>query len=214
MVLFGIELGAPTHPASGPAAERPYVRRLHAERLLRIRLSADSDLQAISQVHRNAFGPVEGPEIVDLVRGLLRDETAVPYLSIVAESDGTLAGHILFTAARIDLPGESPVASILAPLGIVQGFQRQGVGDLLVNKGLGLLVDQRVDLVFVLGHPSYYPRFGFHPAGDVGFEAPYPIPERNAAAWMVKALRPGAADQFGGTVECASVLNRPEYWRE
>lgn len=181
---------------------------------MEIRPSAVSDLQAISQVHLDAFGPVEGPEIVDLVSGLLRDETAVPYLSIVAESGGRLTGHVLFTAARLDLPAEGPVARILAPLGILQEFQRQGIGGLLVNRGLGILVDQGVDLVFVLGHPTYYPRFGFQPAGLVGFEAPYPIPEKNAAAWMVKALRPGAADRFAGTVECASVLNRPELWRE
>jgi predicted N-acetyltransferase YhbS len=145
---------------------------------------------------------------------LLRDETAVPYLSIVAESGGGLTGHVLFTAARLDSPGESPVASILAPLGVLQAFQRQGVGSLLVNRGFELLVDQGVDLVFVLGHPTYYPRFGFEPAGLVGFEAPYPIPEKNAEAWMVKALRSGALERFAGTVECASVLNRPEHWRE
>lgn len=181
---------------------------------MEIRPSTDSDLQAISQVHLDAFGPVEGPEIVNLVSELLRDETAVPSVSIVAESGGRLTGHVLFTAARLDLPGASPVASTLAPLGVLQAFQRQGVGSLLVNRGLEILVDQGVDLVFVLGHPNYYPRFGFRPAGLVGFEAPYPIPEKNAAAWMVKALRLGAADRFEGTVECASALNRPEYWRE
>ncbi len=192
----------------------PDVRRFHAECALEIRRSADSDLQAVSLVDLDAFGPVEGPEIVDLVRELLRDESAVPYLSLVAESRGRLTGHVLFTAARFDLPCESPVASILAPLGVLQAFQRQGVGSLLVNRGLRILADQGVDLVFVLGHPTYYPRFGFQPAGLVGFEAPYPIPEKNAAAWMVKALSPGAADRFAGTVECASALNRAEHWRE
>lgn len=181
---------------------------------LEVRPSVDSDSSAISRVHLNAFGSAEGPEIVDLVSALLRDETAVPYLSIVAESGGRLAGHILFTAARLDSPGEAPHASILAPLGVLQRFQRQGVGSLLVNRGLELLVGQGVDLVFVLGHPAYYPRFGFEPAGRVGFAAPYPIPEENAEAWMVKALSPGAIERFAGTVECASVLNRPEHWTE
>ncbi len=181
---------------------------------MELRLSADSDLPAISRVHLDAFGPEEGPEIVDLVSALLSDETAVPYLSIVAESGGELTGHVLFTAARLDSRGKSPVASILAPLGVLQAFQLQGVGRLLVNRGLELLVDQGVDLVFVLGHPTYYPRFGFEPAGRFGFEAPYPIPEKNAEAWMVRALKPGALERPAGTVACAAVLNRPEHWRE
>jgi putative acetyltransferase len=102
----------------------------------------------------------------------------------------------------------------LAPLGVLQASQLQGVGSLLVNRGLELLIEQGVDLVFVLGHPAYYPRFGFEPAGRFGFEAPYPIPEKNAEAWMVKALKSGALELFAGTVACAAVLNRPEHWRE
>lgn len=184
------------------------------ESALRVRPSAERDLGAISRVHLDAFGPVEGPEIVALVGELLRDETAAPCLSIVAESDGTLVGHVLFTAVGIDSPSERPVASILAPLGVLREFQRQGVGSLLVGRGLGILADRGVDLVFVLGHPTYYPRFGFQPAGRAGFDAPYPIPEENAAAWMVKALRPGAVDRFAGTVQCAAALSRPEHWKE
>ncbi len=181
---------------------------------MELRLSADSDLPAISRIHLDAFGPAEGREIADLVGALLSDETAVPYLSIVAESGGELTGHVLFTAARLDSSSESPVASILAPLGVLQAFQLQGVGRLLVSRGLELLIDRGVDLVFVLGHPTYYQRFGFEPAGRFGFEAPYPIPEKNAEAWMVKALTSGALRRFTGTVECAAVLNRPEHWRE
>ncbi len=151
---------------------------------------------------------------MDLVGDLLRDRTAEPSLSIVADSGGRLTGHVLFTAARLDSPGGSPAASILAPLGVLQAFQRQGVGGLLVHRGLQLLVERGVDLVFVLGHPSYYPRFGFQPAGPLGLEAPYPIAEKDAAAWMVKALGPGAIDRFGGSVRCAAALDRPEHWIE
>jgi putative acetyltransferase len=68
--------------------------------------------------------------------------------------------------------------------------------------------------VFVLGHPEYYPRFGFRPAGALGMDAPYPIPERHADAWMVQALRPGLLGQVRGTVRCADTLNDPRHWRE
>ena len=181
---------------------------------MRTRPSTESDLDAIYTVHRDAFGPVEGPEIADLVAGLLGDETAMPYLSLVAESAHGLSGHILFTAARIDSRSHVPVASILAPLGVTRESQRQGIGGLLVREGLELMADCGVELVFVLGHPSYYPRFGFRPAGVRGFRAPYPIPDENADAWMVKELKPGVMERFAGTVECASVLMHPAYWIE
>ena len=181
---------------------------------MRIRASEPSDLRAISRVHRDAFGPEEGPEIVDLVSDLLEDETAHPCLSLVAETGEALVGHVLFTAARVDSGNEIPIASILAPLGILREFQRQGVGGLLVDAGLRILEDRHVDLVFVLGHPSYYPRFGFQPAGAMGFEAPYPIPAKDAGAWMVRVSNPGSVRRFAGTVACASALDRPELWIE
>ena len=181
---------------------------------MRTRHSTESDLDAIYAVHRDAFGPVEGPEIADLVASLLADETAMPYLSLVAESDQGLSGHILFTAANIGSRGHTPVASILAPLGVISESQGQGIGGLLAREGLGLLADRGVELVFVLGHPSYYPRFGFQPAGARGFQAPYPIAEKNADAWMVKEMTPGLIGRFAGTVVCASVLMDPRHWRE
>ena len=181
---------------------------------MNIRPSTGADREAIARVHLDAFGAGEGPVIADLVTDMMQDETAKPMVSLVAEVGSGLAGHVLFTAVSLDGPRESPVASILAPLGVVQASQRQGLGSRLVDRGLEILMDGGVDLVFVLGHPDYYPRFGFQPAGALGFDAPYPIAEKNAAAWMVRALTPGATDRFAGTVRCAAVLDRPEHWQE
>jgi putative acetyltransferase len=69
-------------------------------------------------------------------------------------------------------------------------------------------------LVFVLGHPDYYPRHGFEPAGPQGLDAPYPIPAAHEDAWMVLALRPGVIGKLRGRVVCADALDKPEYWRE
>ena len=71
-----------------------------------------------------------------------------------------------------------------------------------------------VDLVFVLGHPGYYPRHGFRTAGVLGFDAPYPIPAKDADAWMVQELRPGFIGKIKGPVACAAALDHPEHWRE
>ena len=71
-----------------------------------------------------------------------------------------------------------------------------------------------VGLVFVLGHPGYYPKYGFVPAGTRGFEAPYPIPPEHADAWMVQELQLGMIGSFMGQVECTDTLNDPKHWRE
>ena len=81
-------------------------------------------------------------------------------------------------------------------------------------EGLQQLSGSGVDLVFVLGHPGYYPRFGFSEAGIKGFEAPYPIPEKNAEAWMVRELHAGVIGNYRGRIICAEALADPKYWRE
>ena len=184
------------------------------ESTLRIRESTESDLRDVLDVETRAFGNEKGSVIADLVHGLLSDPTARPLLSLIAVNDDQAVGHILFTKARLANSRESISAVILAPLAVIPEAQRLGVGGRLIEEGLRLLSESGVELVFVLGHPGYYPRHGFRPAGVRGFEAPYPIPDEHADAWMVQELRPGVIDGAGGRVACAEVLNRPEHWRE
>ena len=112
----------------------------------------------------------------------------------------------------LNAPREVAV-SFLAPLAVVPKFQKQGVGGALVKKGLELLSESGVELVFVVGHPGYYPRHGFTQAGELGFETPHPFPEEHADAWMVRALRPGVLGAVSGRLVCCDVLNKPELWR-
>jgi putative acetyltransferase len=182
--------------------------------MLKIRKTTESDLYDVLDVEKNAFGNEKGPEIADLVNGLLSDPSAMPLLSLFAEDDDQAIGHILFTKVRINDSKDSISAVILAPLAVIPDAQSQGVGGQLIKEGLKLLSESGVDLVFVLGHPEYYPRHGFKPAGSLGFEAPYPIPEEHADAWMVQELRPGVIGRVMGKVICADVLNQPEHWRE
>jgi len=99
-------------------------------------------------------------------------------------------------------------------LAIVPDAQKQGIGGKLIEQGLEFLSKSRVDLVFVLGHPEFYPRYGFKPAGRLDFEAPYPIPDEHADAWMVQALKSDVIGAVSGKVGCADALNKPEHWRE
>ncbi|MGI9318619.1 MAG: GNAT family N-acetyltransferase [bacterium] len=181
---------------------------------MKIRISTKSDRSAIDGIHMNAFGSREGQQIVELVNDLLEDETARPLLSLVAEKDGKLVGHILFTTARLEPANQEISIRILAPLAVSSEVQGEGIGGVLVREGLKQLSESGVDLVFVLGHPRYYPRFGFQTAGLLGFEAPHTIPSEHADAWMVHELKAGGLAKSEGKIKCSKVLNQPQYWRE
>jgi putative acetyltransferase len=175
-----------------------------------IRVTVDADLEDVLSVHRAAFGSDEEATLVD---DLLNDPSAGPVVSLLALEKDAAVGHILFTRARIE--PEAPLSIyILAPLAVMPHSQKTGVGTALAEKGIQVLSDAGAQLVFVLGHPSYYPRFGFNPAGALGFEATYPILEKNADAWMVKELAPHIIGKYSGKVICADTMNRQEYWVE
>lgn len=181
---------------------------------VRIRKALQFDRQAILDVVLAAFGDSQGQEIADLVLDLLRDPTAQPVLSLIAESKSAVVGHILFTKAEISNSPPTIDAAILAPLSVHPNFQNQGIGGHLIREGLRELRAAGVALVFVLGHPGYYSRHGFVAAGVKGLAAPYSIPPENADAWMVQELRSNMVGRITGTVLCADALNHPRHWIE
>ena len=178
---------------------------------MQIREAVETDLNDVLSIERLAFGYEKEAE---LVRELLHDPSAKPLLSLLAFKKGRAVGHILFTSAHLSDSKDAASIVILAPLAIVPDFQKQGIGGKLIEHGLALLSKSGVDLVSVLGHPEYYPRYGFTPAGQIGFEAAHPIPDEHAGAWMVQALRSGVMGTVSGKVICADALNKPEHWRE
>ena len=185
---------------------------------MRIEEASVADLEDVLSVERAAFGQDDEAE---LVCALLADPSAEPRLSLLARVDDRPVGHVLFTAARIAdsvgpvLDPSRPVSIvILAPLAVVPDAQRQGVGGRLIERGIHLLGHRGVGLVFVAGHPDYYPRHGFEPATPHGFSPPFPMPPEHEDAWMVRALREGLMGSLRGRVVCADAMNRPEYWRE
>ena len=178
---------------------------------LQIREAVETDMNDVLLIERLAFGYDKEAK---LVRDLLHENSAKPVLSLLALKKDRAVGHILFTTARLSGTQDTASIVILAPLAIVPDAQKQGIGGKLIEQGLEILSKSGVDLVFVLGHPEYYPRYGFKPGGHLGFEAPYPIPDEHVGAWMVQALRSGVIGTVSGKVICADALNRPEYWRE
>ncbi|GAA6200103.1 N-acetyltransferase [Aquicoccus sp. SU-CL01552] len=182
-------------------------------RPLSIRPTRPADHAAVLDLHSAAFGPGEGQLIADLVAVLLDDASAQPRLSLLARRDGHPLGHILFTRATLAPDPGGIMAALLSPLAVHPKAQGQGIGGRLIREGLTRLRDQGCDLVFVLGHPGYYPRYGFRPCRTVS--APYPIPTAQADAWMVRALSPDALDRIAGArLGCAPALDRPDLWAE
>jgi len=190
------------------------VSRHGESQMVRIRCAKDADRAEIFGVHESAFGKEQIPEIVDLVSGLLGDKTAMPMFSLVAEIDGRVVGHILFSAVRFQSSRQCISAQILAPLAVSKEHQGEGVGGSLINEGLKHLAASGVELVFVLGHPDYYPKFGFRPAGVLGYEAPYAISTEHENAWMVQELKAGVIGSVQGRIQCAATLDHPRHWQE
>ena len=117
-------------------------------------------------------------------------------VSLVAESDAEVVGHILFSEITIQTEsGLVPVLS-LAPMSVLPELQNTGVGSRLVREGLDRCRQLGYGIVFVLGHPAYYPRFGFSAALAAPLDAPF-----SGESFMALELVPGALEGLRGTVE-------------
>ena len=141
-----------------------------------VRDELPNDVDAIAEVNRLAFGRPAEAEFVAGVRASRR-----MLASLVAEDGGEIVGHLLLSS--VDLGGE-PVPC-LAPVAVAPGRQGEGIGAALVREALARMEAAGEPLVLLLGHPSYYPRFGFEPARPVGIEPPFDVPDE---AWMVRRL--------------------------
>jgi len=175
-----------------------------------IRESNNQDLNSIREIHLNAFGQTEGPVVSQLACDILTDETAYPVLSLITEVDNKIVGHIIFSFVKIEPCIEDISAYILAPLGVIKEQQDKGIGKSLINHGLSILREKGAELVFVLGDPSYYSKFGFESAIRLNLKPPHELeyPE----AWMVLEIKQGALERASGIVKCATSLNSPEHW--
>jgi putative acetyltransferase len=157
---------------------------------LSIRVEQPGDEPGIREVNEQAFGEPLEAHLVDLLRG-----TPV-YLSLVATIDDRVVGHILFTPVTIDPPVASRIAG-LAPMAVRPGHQRSGIGGQLIRAGLEACRRSGYAAVVVLGHPEYYPRFGFAPAHTFRLTCEFPSPPE---AFMAMELEGGALSRVHGLV--------------
>lgn len=157
-----------------------------------IRAEQRADLEGVRAVNLAAFGQPEEADLVDRLR-----EVAQPFISLVAEIEGRVVGHILFTAVTIE--GEDGVVPAigLAPMAVEPSYQRTGIGSALVERGLEACREGGHEVVVVLGHPQYYPRFGFQRASAHAIRYEAEVPDE---VFMVLELSPGALAGRAGIV--------------
>jgi putative acetyltransferase len=159
------------------------------------RSARPGDEAAIEAVHRRAFPTDAEARLVALLV-----ERGKAVVSLVAEMDGQVAGHILFSPATIDAPGQTPVVGLgLAPVAVLPEFQNRGIGTALVEKGLESARELHVPFVVLIGHPAFYPRFGFRPAGSFGLTCDF----GSGDAFQVIDLLEGSLPAAGGVVRYA-----------
>jgi putative acetyltransferase len=173
---------------------------------MHIRQVRPDDLATIHTLHLAAFGD-EGQSVADLALALMADATAQPLLALVAEENQTVIGCVIFSSVSIQGTGDH-CAYILAPLAVAPHRQGAGIGSQLIQTGLHRLHERGADLLFVLGNPRYYSRFGFSHRHKVRAPHPPPYPE----AWMVLTLQGSLHSEPEGRLTCARSLEQPEHW--
>jgi len=157
-----------------------------------IRSETAADHAAVFRVNSTAFPTDAEARLVNALRA-----SAIPILSLVAERSGAVVGHILFSAVTLAGHPET-LLMVLAPMAVEPQYQRQGIGRRLVEAGLAKCRAIQAAGVVVLGHPAYYPRFGFVAARQFGIACPYDVPDE---VFMALELAPGALNAPSGTVQ-------------
>ncbi len=158
--------------------------------MITLRPEDDRDHAAVFDVVERAFGRADEARLVDRLR-----KVATPQISLVALENDTLVGHIFFSPVSVEGRTADPLG--LAPLAVAPEEQRVGIGSALIRRGLAECRALRRQLVFVLGHRDYYPRFGFKPASEFGFYYERDVPN---PSFFALALEPGGLDGPRGQV--------------
>ena len=157
-----------------------------------IRTENEKDRDAVFAVNGSAFETPAEATLVDMLR-----EQAQPIVSLVAEDQGNVVGHIMFSPVSLSENHDLKVMG-LAPMAVAPEHQRKGIGSALVRAGLEQCRQLDFVAVVVLGHPEYYPRFGFSPSSRFGIDSEYEVPEE---VFMAMELKPEALSGKTGRVK-------------
>ena len=160
--------------------------------MIQIRPEQREDIPGIRRVLLDAFPSSAEADLVDNLR-----ERAAGCVSLVAEQASEIVGHILFSPVTLkETPVDLKMAG-LAPMAVLASQQNKGIGSQLVEAGLQACRQHGYELVVVLGHPEYYPRFGFKPSVDLGLKSEYDVP---AEVFMAQHLNEQETPHLAGTI--------------
>jgi putative acetyltransferase len=157
---------------------------------MEIRYEKSGDISSIRKVNQAAFETGTESDLVDA----LRDKNA-DVISMVAEKENRIVGHILFSPVTLTAAGSEVTLLGLAPMAVLPEYQNQGIGSKLVEMGLDECRRKGYPAVVVLGHPDYYPRFGFVPSQKYNISSEYDVP---AEVFMVLELQSEALNGLAG----------------
>ncbi len=148
-----------------------------------IRAETYEDITAISHVNNKAFGQKNEAELIDKLR-----KRGVLTISLVAIINRQVVGHIAFSLVTVESESSNWEAIALAPMAVLPEYQRKGIGSQLVHAGLDECQRLGHMIVVLVGHPNYYPRFGFVLAKEQGVNCEFDVPQE---AWMLLELQEG-----------------------
>ena len=167
--------------------------------MITIRPERSEDASRVRHINELAFGQPTEADLVEKLR-----QACTNSLSLVAEDD-TVVGHILFTPVVVESAGRRVLGMGLAPMAVLPDRQRQGIGSQLVRRGLDILRERHCPFVVLVGHPEYYPRFGFEPCSMHGLTSQWEgIPD---AAFMVLVLDVHAMAGVSGVAKYREEFN-------
>ncbi len=164
-----------------------------------IRLEKPDDQEKIRNINSAAFDTNDEANLVDALR-----KSGTPLISLVAEEKGELIGHILFSPVSLEGNQPTPLIAGLGPMAVIPECQNKGVGSMLVEEGLRYCKTSGYKAIVVLGHPEYYPRFGFVPSINYDIKSEYQVPPE---IFMVKELEEFALKGIDGTIKYHQAFN-------
>jgi putative acetyltransferase len=177
--------------------------------MMRIRRATSLDREDVSEVHLSAFPEGERELISRLAINLLSERTIPETISLLAETEGAVAGHVAFSPVTID-GNDNLQGYILAPLGVKPDYQKRRIGSKLVEDGMQQLLKMDVNLLFVYGDPQYYRKFGFSRGVADRYIPPYKL--QYPFGWQAVILNECNVEKSSIKIACVKSLSDPKLW--